>query len=144
MTKARKPAAGAARGPLLAIVPARALADPRITAELLRLLIVFGAYTNRQGECWPSRGALAERYGATKRHVSRLTSRLVELGYVERETYARGRFNAYQMIYELSTPTVPDSTILAGAESGLPGGPNSTPPKEPESGLPGGPPLGDS
>lgn len=87
-------------GPARSIIPARALDDPRMTSPLIHLLTVYGAYADREGRCWPSRAAVAKRYGATPRNVRRATAKLVELGYLDRSIQTHGRVNDYRILYD--------------------------------------------
>jgi hypothetical protein len=66
----------------------------------LRLVLVLGFYAGRNGECWPARKTLARDCGSSVGRISRLITRLVELGYIERHRYAYGSFNAYRVLFD--------------------------------------------
>ena len=62
---------------------------------------MFGLYADRTtGECWPTRSVLARDYQASVGLISRMTPRLVALGYLERHRYAYGPFNAYRVLFD--------------------------------------------
>jgi len=65
------------------------------------ILIALCNRANDAGVCWPSRKTLALEAGTSERHVSSLTSELVEKGLLRRKTDPRGeRSNRYQIVAE--------------------------------------------
>ena len=88
-------------GPKKSIIPARAVGDPRLRHNLLRLLICYGVNADaKTGLCRPSRATVAKLYGKSIRTVSKLTGELVAFGYLERTKYGRGRVNLYRVVYD--------------------------------------------
>ena len=88
-----------------AIIPFRALKDPRLHPSDKLVLLALGAHTDTNGRCWPSVATLAELSGLRDRSVQRSVVRLTAAGYVELERRA-GRATIYRVVYDspIATP----------------------------------------
>lgn len=82
-----------------AILPVRALRDPALTAGDKLTLAALGAYTNRDGWCWPSVSTLAADCGMHERNVQRALRRLTDAGYLLVES-RDGRSSRYHVQYD--------------------------------------------
>lgn len=89
--------------PTYAPIPARALADTRLSGTDLRLLAAIAAHDRfgRNGTgCFASQRRLAALIGAHEKAVARSAGRLVEFGYVTSErSPTNGRLVIYRVIY---------------------------------------------
>ena len=65
------------------VIPARAFDDTCLTHRVLVTLGVICTYSDKDGWCWPSRKAIAQRMGIAVSTVSGHIKRLEELGYLE-------------------------------------------------------------
>ena len=87
-----------------AITPALAVEDRRLGDAAYRVLACLGTYADRQGWCWPSTIALAQRLGITRQAVQRSLRQLAELGYIEVEARRRtdGGYdrNRYRLLFD--------------------------------------------
>lgn len=93
--------------PSLAIIPARAVADERLSDTHLRVLCALGTHTNKLGgNVWASVKTLATESALSERTVQRATIALIESGYV-RVVERPGRTNLYEVL--LDTPPTPQS-----------------------------------
>lgn len=89
--------------PIYAPIPARALADTRLSGTDLRLLAAIAAH-DRFGKngtgCFASQRRLAGLIGGHEKAVARAAGRLVEFGYVTSErSPTNGRLVIYRVIY---------------------------------------------
>ncbi len=71
-------------GQRYSITPARAVADRRLTDFDFRLLALYGTHADKSGWCFLNQARIAERLGVARQSVCRSTTRLAELGYIER------------------------------------------------------------
>ncbi len=67
----------------LSIIPSSAVFDDRISNAELRVLCALGAYTNRQGYCWPATTSIAKDLGISTRQVRTCLRRLEHCGYLK-------------------------------------------------------------
>lgn len=94
-----------------AIVPVEACQDPRLTKMQLRMLICLLSFRAKNTDTvWPSRGELSERSGYSPSVCSRVTTQLVELGWLEKHQRGRKRSAVYKV-------TVPDLDTVFGSKS---------------------------
>lgn len=89
--------------PTYAPIPARALADTRLSGTDLRLLAAIAAH-DRFGKngtgCFASQRRLAALIGAHEKAVARSAARLVEFGYTTTErSPTNGRLVVYRVVY---------------------------------------------
>lgn len=89
--------------PIYAPIPARALADTRLSGTDLRLLAAIAAH-DRFGKngtgCFASQRRLAALIGAHEKAVARSAGRLMECGYMTSEkSPTNGRLVIYRVIY---------------------------------------------
>ncbi len=71
---------------LFALVPVEVIQDRRLTLEQMRVLIALLSFRNKAGDTvWPSREAIAERTGMHPANISKATSALVQLGWLEKD-----------------------------------------------------------
>lgn len=77
-------------GPRLSIIPARAVTDPEICAQALRVLALLGRHTDDQGWCRRSQVTMAEELCCDRRTIQRGLAQLEANGYVERRPEGRG------------------------------------------------------
>lgn len=69
-----------------AIVPVEACQDPRLSKMQLRVLIALLSFRAKNTDTiWPKRQALSELCGYTERNISKTTSDLVKLGWLQKE-----------------------------------------------------------
>lgn len=89
--------------PIYAPIPARALADTRLSGTDLRLLAAIAAHDRfgRNGTgCFASQRRLAALIGAHEKAVARSAGRLVEFGYMTSErSPTNGRLVIYRVVY---------------------------------------------
>lgn len=86
--------------PNLSIIPAAAVADPRLTDVHVRVLCAIGTHTNRLGgNVWASVATLAKESNLSDRTVQRSIAALIEAGYV-RKTERTGRTNLYDVMLD--------------------------------------------
>lgn len=70
---------------LFALVPVEVIRDRRLTLEQMRVLIALLSFRNKEGDAvWPSRKKIAERTGMHPVNISKATSALVQLGWLEK------------------------------------------------------------
>lgn len=78
--------------PRYSIFAASAVFDERLGANDVRVLAALGTYADNQGWCFPNQGTLAEKIGCTRQTIAAAMGRLVDCGYVEKQTRTtRGR-----------------------------------------------------
>ena len=86
--------------PNLSIIPAAAVADPRLTDVHVRVLCAIGTHTNRLGgNVWASVATLAKESNLSERTVQRSLAALIEAGYI-RKTERMGRTNLYDVMLD--------------------------------------------
>jgi hypothetical protein len=99
--------------PNLSIIPAAAVADPRLTDVHVRVLCAIGTHTNRLGgNVWASVATLAKESNLSERTVQRSLVALIAAGYI-RKTERMGRTNLYDVMLDgvpTESPT-PASTV---------------------------------
>ncbi len=83
----------------LAVIPARAVTDARVTPAALRVLLAIGSHTDRNGWCRVKEDTLATMIGVSRPAVSRQVSVLRKLGYVEVER--TGRSSRYRVVLDV-------------------------------------------
>jgi DNA-binding MarR family transcriptional regulator len=66
------------------IIPARAVTDPNITAQALRVLALLGRHTDENGWCRRSQVKMASELSCGRATVQRGLDELVAAGYVEK------------------------------------------------------------
>lgn len=93
--------------PNLSIIPAAAVADPRLTDVHIRVLCAIGTHTNRLGgNVWASVATLAKESNLSDRTVQRSIVALVEAGFI-RKTERIGRTNLYDVVLDGVTAESP-------------------------------------
>jgi len=109
-----------------AIIPARAVDDPRLSRSSLAVLVTLGTYSDKAGWCWPSVSTLAVRLGVSERQVKRSLRELEKLGYLEtkRQFDSRGlEISARrQILFDSRLPSDTDDLFDGGEEIRLIGG----------------------
>jgi hypothetical protein len=89
---------------LFSVVPLEATADKRLTLEQLKVLIALFSFRTKETDVvWPSRAALSERTGIHVENITKATTALAELGWLEK-TGNRGKSRSSQ--YELMIPSI--------------------------------------
>ena len=68
----------------LAVMPEAWLVHPDVGVDEIAILAVLALHANRGGSCFPSQGHLASIVGRSRSWVSKVISRLVEIGLVVR------------------------------------------------------------
>ena len=96
----------------LSIIPSTAVFDERISNAELRVLCALGAYTNRQGYCWPATTSIAKGLGISTRQVRTCLRRLERFGYLETDPKP-GQRSTYRVVRELSDPGSSGSGVTA-------------------------------
>jgi DNA-binding MarR family transcriptional regulator len=95
-----------------AVVPARAIDDARLQAAAFKVLCALSTYSDRDGRCWPSMGAVARRLGVTRQAVNRQVHVLVETGYLSITPRQRGdgstSTHSYRLIFDAELAGVHD------------------------------------
>lgn len=88
---------------------AAAVFDARLSAEAVRVLAAFASYADRNGQCWPAVGTVAERLGVTRRAIQYALKHLEQAGYLvkEHQTRARGGYGTskYTLLFPPALPT---------------------------------------
>jgi len=87
----------AKRSGVLAIIPAAAVFDDRLSRTDLAVLCALGTYSNGKGECWPSTTTLAKGIQVSTRMVRRCLRSLESRGYVE-TTHRPGHRSTYLIV----------------------------------------------
>ena len=96
--------------PNLSIIPAAAVADPRLTDVHVRVLCAIGTHTNRLGgNVWASVATLAKESNLSERTVQRSLAALIEAGYI-RKTERTGRTNLYDVLLD-GVPTESPTSV---------------------------------
>ncbi len=80
----------------LAIVPATAVFDCRLSATEVRILAAISTYADRNGRCWPAVSTLAERVGVSERYVSICIHTLAKFDHLGIEARS-GQSNVYRI-----------------------------------------------
>ncbi len=65
------------------MIPTDAVFDKRLAHGAVRVLAALAAYTDKEGECWPSEATLAQKIGMTERHTRRSLRALEEAGHIK-------------------------------------------------------------
>ena len=95
-------------GPRLSIVPPAAAFDTRLEALDVRVLLVFGAHTDKQGWCSRSQVKMAQQLGCGRATLQRAIRRLCDAGYLEQKPVVRkdggDRAHEYRVCFEPETP----------------------------------------
>lgn len=86
-----------------AVIPFRALQDPRLQPSDKLILAALGGHTDTSGRCWPSVETIATLSGLQERSVFRSLKRLSETGYLQMEPRA-GRSTKYRVLFD--TPDI--------------------------------------
>ncbi len=92
-----------------AIVPIEACADDRLSKIQMRVLIALCSFRNREHEeVWPSRATLSSRCGYSEQTISRATTDLCRLGWLQKS--GRGGYSR-PCAYRITPPNLsPQST----------------------------------
>ncbi len=80
----------------LAIIPAAAVFDHRLSHADVRVLAALGAHAGKDGRCWPAATTLAQEIRLSERHVRRCLKTLSDHGFVEIEKRF-GQSNIYRI-----------------------------------------------
>ncbi len=73
----------ARRSDSFVMIPTDAVFDKRLAHGAVRVLAALAAYTDKEGECWPSEATLAQKIGMTERHTRRSLRALEEAGHIK-------------------------------------------------------------
>ncbi len=120
----------------LSIIPSSAVFDDRISNAELRVLCALGAYTNRQGYCWPATTSIAKDLGISTRQVRTCLRRLEHCGYLKTDPKP-GQRSTYRVVKETSDPGSSGSGVTdmdSGSSGSAP--PEAQVPGTPEAQLP--------
>ena len=66
----------------ITVCPIRAASDRRMTAQVLRALLILCSYTNKAGVAWVSLERIGKDLGVSRPRAGQLVKKLTELGYV--------------------------------------------------------------
>jgi Helix-turn-helix domain len=95
-------------GGRFAIIPARAIDDPRLGKAALLVLCTLATYSDRDGWSWPSLTTLANRLSVSRRHVTACIRELEELGYVETrprfDKAGKQQTSVYRILHDVDLP----------------------------------------
>ena len=80
----------------LAIVPAAAVFDLRLSNADIRVFAALSAYADKEGRCWPATPTLADRTGMSERHIRTSLRNLETFDYVETKKRP-GQSNIYRI-----------------------------------------------
>src|SRR3546814_19077528 len=87
-----RPSGEARPRPRLTDAIRRWLQDPRVSGEMLAVLVALADHADAVGICWPSQGHLAQRLAWSRQRVGRVIAQLVGLGLLRtRQLYRRDR-----------------------------------------------------
>ncbi|MEI9804076.1 MAG: helix-turn-helix domain-containing protein [Pseudolabrys sp.] len=95
------------------IIPARAVADPRLEGRDLQVLCFLGMHTDKLGWCFLGQGMIAEKIGCGRSTVQRSVARLIDAGFVETREFNGARphaCHAYRVIMDLDDPQLTPPT----------------------------------
>jgi DNA-binding MarR family transcriptional regulator/NADPH-dependent 7-cyano-7-deazaguanine reductase QueF-like protein len=100
----------------VAVLPFKAVFDPRLTHGALQALAALCAYCNRAGITWVSQARLAKDLGITQQAYSKQFKQLVDCGYVEviKKPFKGQRTATTRVIYD---PTVLAEDAIAMVSS---------------------------
>jgi hypothetical protein len=143
-----RPPAKPRRSGDLAIIPAAAVFDRRLSHADVRVLAALSTYANKEGKCWPATTTLASRTGMSKRHVRTCLRSLERGGYIETKTRP-GQSSMYRIPRNWSAGVAdpdPGTVVPPHPGTGLPGlsrtpelecrGPRNPTAGDPGTGLP--------
>ena len=86
--------------PYLAVIPGRALIDPRLSAFQFRTLALMCGYANRNTRiCWPKQETLARLLGTNVQVISKIVAKLIKFGYVEITKTGFPARNVYRIVW---------------------------------------------
>ena len=101
------------------IVPAEMWLDDRLTKNQLRVLGALFSFRGRDtGICWPSREALSRRCGLAVDRISRVTTELVGLGWLEKVRRFDGLGSTCE--YRITVPEIVGNSDAIPAVEGHP------------------------
>ncbi len=85
--------------------PISVLTDSRLSANDMRVLawLIYRSTPNRNNECWPSIRKLSEDTGINKKKIPFYTKRLVNFGWIEKNTEGKGGVKNPQKYHVLTT-----------------------------------------
>ena len=83
--------------------PISVLTDSRLSANDMRVLawLIYRSTPNPDNKCWPSIRKLSEDTGIHKKKIPFYTKRLVNFGWIEKNTEGKGGVKNPQIIFEL-------------------------------------------
>ncbi len=95
------------------------LADPRVTGDMLAVLVALADHADAAGICWPSQGRIADRLGWSRQRVGRLVSQLVEAGLIRTRQLRRSDLGRSVLEYEvLALASAPAAAAAADMTAG--------------------------
>ena len=100
----------APRSGRLAIIPAAAVFDSRLSRTDLGVLCALGAYANRSGRCWPATTTLAKDIRISTRMVRRCLRNLEDCGFLHTE-HQKGQRSVYTVARGGADPGHPGSGV---------------------------------
>lgn len=98
------------------VLPARILVDDRFSSMThLRVLMVLGAHTDKNGWAWPSRRLIGDCVGVSVTRVSQCIGDLKEWGYIEVHPQTREdrsqTSNLYRVLFDVGAPEFLSSPV---------------------------------
>jgi hypothetical protein len=104
----------------LSIIPARAVADPRLEGRDLQVLCFLGMHTDKLGWCFLTQGMIADKLRCGRSTVQRSIARLIEAEYVQTREFSGSRphaCHAYRVVLDLDDPLLdPPEYAVGGSE----------------------------
>lgn len=95
---------------LFAVIPIRALRDPRLKPQTFRVLAAFCSYADRTGRTWVSLERVGNDIGLSRTGVSNQVKRLREYGYLKpaKRPHRNLRSACRRIVYQ---PNISEDTI---------------------------------
>lgn len=95
---------------LFAVIPIRALRDPRLKPQTFRVLAAFCSYADRTGRTWVSLERVGKDIGLSRNGVSNHVRRLKDYGYIKpaKRLHRQMRSACRRIVYQ---PKISEDTI---------------------------------
>jgi hypothetical protein len=104
----------------LSVIPARAVADPRLEGRDLQVLCFLGMHTDKFGWCFLTQGGIATKLRCGRSTVQRSIARLIDAEYVQTREFSGSRphaCHAYRVVLDLDDTQVdPPEYPVGGSE----------------------------
>lgn len=103
--------------PRYSIIPGDAVHDPNVTDLHLRVLVLFGKASDRNGWLQVNQGRVAAQMGRSRETINRAIRELVDMGYVRKKARFSGKdgrqmISDYQVVMDRADPR--DDAEIAG------------------------------